>query len=116
MLCGHYKGVDERVREHFITKEISVGDYVLTGGELGAMVLADAIVRLIPTAISDETSALTDSFQNNLLSHPVYTRPAKFRDWEVPEVLCSGNFKKIEAWREEQALLRTQTRRPDLLD
>ena len=116
LLCGHYKGIDERIREHFITKEISIGDYVLTGGEIGAMVLTDAIVRLIPNVISDETSALTDSFQNNLLSHPVYTRPANFRGWEVPKILRSGNFKKIETWREEMALERTKQRRPDILN
>lgn len=115
LLCGHYKGVDERVREHFITREISIGDYVLTGGEIAAAVLCDAIVRLIPGAISDEESALSDSFQDDLLSPPVYTRPAVFRDWQVPEVLLSGHFKKIDEWRHEQAVERTRTRRPDLL-
>lgn len=115
ILCGHYKGVDERVREHFITKEISIGDYVLSGGELPAAVLCDAVVRLIPGAISDETSALSDSFQDGLLSPPVYTRPAEFRGWTVPDILLSGHQKKIEEWRHEQALKRTQERRPDLL-
>ena len=116
ILCGHYKGVDQRVRDHFITREISIGDYVLSGGELGAAVLCDAIIRLIPGVLGNETSALTDSFQDNLLAPPVYTRPAKYNDWEVPEVLLSGNFPKIEAWREEQAYQRTKALRPDLLD
>lgn len=116
ILCGHYKGVDERVREHFITMEISIGDYVLSGGELAAAVLVDAIGRLIPGVLNDETSALLDSFQDNLLSPPVYTRPAEFRGWKVPEVLLSGNFPVIEEWRHEQSLLRTQQRRPDLLE
>ncbi|WP_046758853.1 tRNA (guanosine(37)-N1)-methyltransferase TrmD [Kordia jejudonensis] len=116
ILCGHYKGVDQRVRDHFITREISIGDYVLSGGELGAVVLCDAIVRLIPGVLGNETSALTDSFQDNLLAPPVYTRPATYNDWEVPEVLLSGNFPKIEAWREEQAYERTKKLRPDLLD
>lgn len=116
ILCGHYKGVDERVREHYITKEISIGSYVLSGGELGAAVLVDSIVRLIPGVLNDETSALTDSFQDNLLSPPVYTRPPEFNGWKVPEVLTSGDFKKIEKWREEKALERTKARRPDLLD
>ena len=116
MLCGHYKGIDERIREHFITKEISIGSYVLSGGELAAAVLTDAIVRLIPGVLNNETSALTDSFQDNLLSPPVYTRPPEFRGWKVPDVLLSGNFPKIEKWREEQALMRTKARRPDLLD
>lgn len=115
ILCGHYKGVDERIREHYITREISIGSYVLSGGELGAAVLVDSIVRLLPGVLNDETSALTDSFQDGLLSPPVYTRPPVYNGWEVPEVLISGNFKKIEAWREEQALKRTQDRRPDLL-
>ncbi len=115
ILCGHYKGVDERVREHYITKEISIGSYVLSGGELGAAVLVDSVVRLIPGVLNDETSALTDSFQDDLLSPPVYTRPEEFNGWKVPEVLLSGNFPKIEAWREEQALKRTQERRPDIL-
>jgi tRNA (guanine37-N1)-methyltransferase len=116
ILCGHYKGVDQRVRDHFITREISIGDYVLSGGELGAAVLCDAIIRLIPGVLGNETSALTDSFQDNLLAPPVYTRPAKYNDWEVPEVLLSGNFPKIETWREEQAYERTKALRPDLLD
>lgn len=115
ILCGHYKGVDERIRQHFITKEISIGSYVLSGGELAAAVVVDSIVRLIPGVLNDETSALTDSFQDNLLSPPVYTRPPEYRGWKVPEVLLSGDFKKIEAWREEQALSRTKIRRPDLL-
>ena len=115
ILCGHYKGVDERVREHYITKEISIGSYVLSGGELGAAVLVDSIVRLIPGVLNDETSALTDSFQDNLLSPPVYTRPPEFRGWKVPEVLLSGDFNKIELWREEQSLKRNKARRPDLL-
>lgn len=116
ILCGHYKGVDERIREHYITKEISIGSYVLSGGELAAAVVVDAIVRLIPGVLNDETSALTDSFQDNLLSPPVYTRPPEFNGWKVPEILLSGDFAKIEAWREEQALQRTKERRPDLLD
>ena len=116
ILCGHYKGVDERVREHFITKEISIGDYVLSGGELAASVLSDSIIRLIPGVLSDETSALTDSFQDNLLAPPVYTRPAEYKGMKVPEILLSGHEKKIEEWRYEQSLERTKTRRPDLLD
>jgi len=116
VLCGHYKGVDERIRAHFITREISIGSYVLSGGELAAAVLTDAIVRLIPGVLNDETSALSDSFQDQLLSPPVFTRPPVFRGWEVPEVLLSGDFKKIEAWREEKALERTKQRRPDLLE
>lgn len=115
ILCGHYKGVDERVREHYITKEISIGSYVLSGGELAAAVLTDAIVRLIPGVLNDETSALTDSFQDDLLSPPVYTRPPEFNGWKVPEILLSGNLPAIEKWREEQALQRTKERRPDLL-
>ena len=115
VLCGHFKGVDQRVRDHFITKEISIGDYVLSGGELGASVLCDAVIRLIPGVLSDETSALTDSFQDNLLAPPVYTRPANYKAWEVPEVLTSGNTPKIEQWREEMAYQRTKERRPDLL-
>ncbi len=115
LICGHYKGIDERVREHFVTLEISIGDYVLSGGELPAAVLVDGIGRLIPGVLGDETSALFDSFQDNLLAPPVYTRPAEFRGWKVPEVLMSGNFAKIEEWRMEQALQRTQKRRPDLL-
>jgi tRNA (guanine37-N1)-methyltransferase len=116
ILCGHYKGVDERIRENYITREISIGSYVLSGGELAAAVLVDAIGRLIPGVLNDETSALTDSFQDNLLSPPVYTRPPEFRGWKVPEVLLSGDFNKIELWREEQALKRTKARRPDLLE
>ncbi len=114
ILCGHYKGVDQRVREHLITRELSIGDYVLTGGELAAAVMIDAVVRLIPGAISDETSALSDSFQDNLLAPPVYTRPAEFNGWKVPEILLSGNTKLIEEWRLEQALERTKKLRPDL--
>lgn len=116
ILCGHYKGVDQRVRDHFITKEISIGDYVLSGGELGAVILCDAVIRLIPGVLGNETSALTDSFQDNLLAPPIYTRPADYKGWTVPEVLTSGNFPKIETWREDQAYQRTQERRPDLLD
>lgn len=116
ILCGHYKGIDERIREHFITAEISIGDYVLSGGELPAAVLVDAIGRLLPGVLNDETSALFDSFQDDLLAPPVYTRPAEFRGWEVPEVLLSGNFKAIEQWRYEQSLARTKQRRPDLLE
>lgn len=116
ILCGHYKGVDERIREHYITKEISIGSYVLSGGELGAAVLVDSIVRLIPGVLNDETSALTDSFQDNMLSPPVYTRPPVYNGWKVPELLLSGDFAKIDAWREAQALKRTKKRRPDLLD
>ncbi len=115
-ICGHYKGIDERIREKYVTKEISIGDYVLSGGELAAAVTADAIIRLIPGAIGDESSALTDSFQDGLLAPPVYTRPASFDGMDVPEVLLSGHEKKIEEWRHEQAVLRTQSRRPDLLD
>jgi len=116
ILCGHYKGVDERVREHLITREISIGDYVLSSGELAASVVADAIIRVLPGVISDETSALTDSFQDNLLAPPVYTRPADFNGWKVPDVLLSGNEKSIENWRNEKSLERTRYRRPDLLD
>lgn len=116
ILAGHYKGIDERVRELFITKEISIGDFVLTGGELPAAILSDAIIRLIPGVINDETSALTDSFQDGLLAPPVYTRPEDYRGLKVPKILLEGNHKKIDAWREEQALNRTQERRPDLLD
>lgn len=116
ILCGHYKGVDERVREHYITKEISIGSYVLSGGELAAAVLVDSVVRLLPGVLNDETSALTDSFQDNLLSPPVYTRPPEFNGWKVPEILLSGDFNKIEKYREEQALARTKARRPDLLN
>ncbi len=114
-ICGHYKGIDERVREKYVTKEISIGDYVLSGGELAAAVCADAIIRLIPGAIGDEMSALTDSFQDGLLAPPVYTRPASFQGMDVPEILRSGNDKVIEAWRHEQAVQRTMQRRPDLL-
>jgi tRNA (guanine37-N1)-methyltransferase len=116
LICGHYKGIDERVRQHLVTKEISIGDYVLSGGELAAAVVVDAIGRLLPGVLNDETSALTDSFQDNLLAPPVYTRPADFRGWKVPDVLLSGDPKKIDAWRYEQALERTRLRRPDLLD
>jgi tRNA (guanine37-N1)-methyltransferase len=116
ILCGHYKGVDQRIRDHYITKEISIGDYVLSGGELGAAILCDAVIRLIPGVLSDETSALTDSFQDNLLAPPVYTRPEDFNGWKVPEILMGGNHAKIEEWRMQQALERTQTRRPDLLE
>jgi len=115
ILCGHYKGVDERVREHLITKEISIGDYVLSGGELAAAVICDSIIRIIPGAISDETSALTDSFQDDLLAPPVYTRPAEYNGWKVPDILLSGHNKNIEEWRYEQSLERTKKRRPDLL-
>lgn len=115
ILCGHYKGVDERVREHFITKEISIGDYVLSGGELAACVIADSVIRLIPGVLNDETSALTDSFQDNLLAPPVYTRPADFEGWIVPDILLSGHEAKIADWRFQQPLDRTRARRPDLL-
>ena len=116
LICGHYKGVDQRFRDHFVTKEISIGDYVLSGGELAAAILVDAIGRLIPGVLNDETSALTDSFQDNLLAPPVYTRPEEFRGWKVPEVLMSGNHKLIDEWRHEQSVKRTEERRPDLLD
>ncbi|MFD0962850.1 tRNA (guanosine(37)-N1)-methyltransferase TrmD [Pseudofulvibacter geojedonensis] len=116
ILCGHYKGVDQRVRDLFITKEISIGDFVLSGGELAANVLCDAVIRLIPGVLNDETSALTDSFQDNLLAPPVYTRPSDYKGNKVPDILLSGNFPKIEEWREEQAYQRTKERRPDLLD
>ena len=115
LLCGHYKGVDQRVRDMFVTKEISIGDYVLSGGELAAAVLSDSIIRLLPGVLNDETSALTDTFQDNLLAPPVYTRPADYKGNQVPEVLLSGNFGKIEEWREEKAIERTKERRPDLL-
>ena len=115
ILCGHYKGIDYRVREHLITREISIGDYVLTGGELAAAIIADSVIRIIPGAIGDEASALTDSFQDNLLAPPVYTRPAEFRGWRVPDVLLSGNFAEIDKWQEQQALERTERLRPDLL-
>ncbi|MDB9809329.1 tRNA (guanosine(37)-N1)-methyltransferase TrmD [Flavobacteriales bacterium] len=116
LLCGHYKGIDQRVREHIITKEISIGDYVLTGGEVAAAILSDSIIRLIPGVISDETSALTDSFQDNLLAPPIYTRPSKYKGWEVPEVLLSGNEKLIAEWREKEAIKRTEEKRPDLFE
>ncbi|MFL1013515.1 tRNA (guanosine(37)-N1)-methyltransferase TrmD [Flavisericum labens] len=116
VLCGHYKGVDQRVRDHLVTREISIGDYVLSGGELGAAVLCDAVIRLIPGVLGNETSALTDSFQDNLLAPPIYTKPREYHGWKVPELLFSGNLPKIEKWREEQAYLRTKERRPDLLD
>lgn len=115
LLCGHYKGIDERIREHFVTREISIGDYVLSGGELAAAVLVDAIGRLIPGVLNDETSALFDSFQDNLLAPPVYTRPEEFRGWKVPDVLLSGDHRKIEDWRHDKAVERTKERRPDLL-
>lgn len=115
LLCGHYKGVDQRVREHFITREISIGDYVLTGGEIAAAVITDCTVRLIPGVLSDETSALTDSFQDNLLAPPVYTRPAVYKDWAVPDVLLSGKHVEIDDWRHEQSVERTERLRPDLL-
>lgn len=116
LLCGHYKGVDERVRRHLVTSEISIGDYVLSGGELAAAVIVDSIGRLIPGVLNDETSALTDSFQDDLLAPPVFTRPAEFRGWEVPEVLRSGHFARIEEWRMRKAMERTKERRPDLLE
>ena len=115
LLCGHYKGIDHRIREHLVTREISVGDYVVSGGEIPAALLADSIVRLIPGALTDETSALSDSFQDGLLSAPVYTRPAEFNGWKVPDVLLSGNPKLIEAWQDEQALERTRRLRPELI-
>jgi tRNA (guanine37-N1)-methyltransferase len=116
ILCGHYKGVDERVREHFITKEISIGNYVLSGGELAAAVVADAVIRLLPGVLNDETSALSDSFQDNLVAPPVYSRPAQFRGWSVPDVLLSGHETNIQQWRYEESLKRTRERRPGLLD
>lgn len=116
ILCGHYKGIDQRIRDHLITREISIGDYVLTGGEMAAAVMTDAIVRLIPGAISDEVSALTDSFQDNLLAPPLYTRPADYNGWKVPEILLSGNEKEIENWKFDQAMERTKLLRPDLLE
>ncbi|NER15794.1 tRNA (guanosine(37)-N1)-methyltransferase TrmD [Spongiivirga citrea] len=116
ILCGHYKGVDQRVRDHFITREISIGDYVLSGGELGAAVLCDAVIRLIPGVLGNETSALTDSFQDNLLAPPIYTRPANYKGWKVPEILTSGNTPKIDQWREDEAYKRTEEKRPDLLE
>lgn len=116
IICGHYKGIDQRIRDQFVTMEISIGDFVLSGGELAAAVVVDAIGRIIPGVLNDETSALTDSFQDNLLAPPVYTRPADFRGWKVPEILLSGDPKKVDAWRQEQALKRTEERRPDLLE
>lgn len=116
IICGHYKGIDERIRQHYITKEISIGDYVLSGGELAAAIVVDAIGRLLPGVLNDETSALFDSFQDNLLAPPVYTRPADFRGWKVPQELLSGDPKVIDAWRHEQSLKRTAERRPDLLN
>jgi tRNA (guanine37-N1)-methyltransferase len=116
IICGHYKGIDQRVRDHWITHEYSIGDYVLSGGELAAAVISDAVIRLLPGVLNDETSALTDSFQDDLLAPPVYTRPEDFRGHKVPEVLLSGNTKAIDLWREEQAYQRTKTRRPDLLE
>ena len=115
ILCGHYKGIDYRIREHFVTRELSIGDYVLTGGEIPAAVIADAVVRLIPGAIGDEQSALSDSFQDNLLAPPVYTRPAEYRGWRVPDVLLSGNQAKIDEWKHTQSIERTMRLRPDLL-
>jgi len=115
ILCGHYKGIDHRIREHLITREISIGDYVLTGGELAAAIIVDSVVRLVPGVLSDETSALTDSFQDNLLAPPVYTRPAEFNGWKVPDILLSGNFKEIEKWQMQQAIERTKKLRPNLL-
>jgi tRNA (guanine37-N1)-methyltransferase len=115
ILCGHYKGVDERVREHLITREISIGDYVLSGGELAAAVIADAVIRLLPGVLSDETSALSDSFQDGLIAPPVYTRPAEYKSWKVPEVLLSGHQANIEEWRHDQSIERTKKRRPDML-
>jgi len=115
ILCGHYKGIDERIRQHLVTREISIGNYVLSGGELPAAVLSDAVIRLLPGVLNDETSAISDSFQDNLLAPPVYTRPAKYGEWEVPEILLSGHLKNIEKWRHDQSVQRTQERRPDLL-
>ena len=116
LLCGHYKGIDQRVREHLITKEISIGDYVLTGGEVAAAILSDSVIRLIPGVISDETSALTDSFQDNLLAPPIYTRPSNYKGWKVPSILLSGNEKLITEWREKEAIKRTEQKRPDLIE
>ncbi len=115
IICGHYKGIDQRVRDHLVTKEISIGDFVLSGGELAACILCDSIIRLIPGVLGDETSALSDSFQDQLLSYPIYTRPEKYKDWRVPKILLSGDFKKINSWREENALEKTKRIRPDLL-
>ena len=116
IICGHYKGIDQRVRDHLITREISIGDFVLSGGELAAAVLCDSIIRLIPGVIGDESSALTDSYQDGLLAPPIYTRPAKYKEWSVPEILTSGDTPKVDAWREEKALEKTQRLRPDLLN
>ena len=116
IICGHYKGIDERIRQHFVTKEISIGDYVLSGGELAAAIVVDAIGRLIPGVLNDETSALLDSFQDNLLAPPVYTRPADFRGWKVPDILLTGDPKKVDEWRNEESVKRTEERRPDLLE
>lgn len=116
MICGHYKGIDQRLRDHYVTREISIGDYVLSGGELAAAVLVDSVVRLIPGVMNDETSALTDSFQDNLLAPPVYTRPAEYNGWKVPDILLSGNTPKVEEWRMEQAIEKTKQRRPDLIE
>lgn len=116
VLCGHYKGVDQRLRDHFITREISIGDYVLSGGEIAAAAMCDAVIRLIPGVLNDETSALTDSFQDNLLAPPVYTRPAEYNGWGIPEILLSGHTNNIEKWRYEQSVERTKKRRPDLLE
>lgn len=116
LICGHYKGIDERIRENYVTMELSIGDYVLSGGELAAAVLVDSLGRLLPGVLNDETSALFDSFQDDLLAPPVYTRPAKFREWNVPDILLSGNTPKIEEWRQQKALERTRARRPDLLE
>lgn len=116
ILCGHYKGVDQRVRDHFISREISVGDFVLSGGELAAAIVCDTMIRLIPGVLGDETSALTDSFQDDLLAPPIYTRPADYKGWKVPEILLSGHTKKVEEWRESEALKHTENRRPDLLN
>ena len=116
IICGHYKGIDERIREHYVTREVSIGDFVISGGELAATVFCDAVIRLIPGVLNDETSALTDSFQDDLLAPPVYTRPSEFRGWKVPDVLLSGNFKKIEEWRHDRALQKTRLRRPDILE
>jgi len=115
LLCGHYKGIDHRIREHLITKEISIGDYVITGGEVAAAILSDSIIRLIPGVLSDETSALTDSFQDDLLAPPIYTRPANYKGWEVPKILLSGNEKLINEWREKESIRRTKEKRPDLI-
>jgi tRNA (guanine37-N1)-methyltransferase len=116
ILCGHYKGVDQRIRDHLVTREISIGDYVLTGGELAAAIITDSVVRLLPGAISDETSALSDSFQDGLLAPPVYTRPAEYQGWKVPDILLSGHAAKIDQWKHEQSIERTRKLRPDLLD